>query len=394
MAPAESFLYVNGMLVYQLDKKLRILDLHGSSSTEVIVDIRLLLDDSIPGSRDTKKYKFRLVHFADGYLSCRYYRYEPTPQTWLLVFDIHDPSGARVVQQIDSAAKMFVRNSRDYLYYGTHSVGEDGFRRWALRGYRFDSGTWFDGKIHLPNLVGSDIGSTLCFEILGNWFYALSSQATFEPEEMDWTSYYDCFRFPLDRPRPECMQMPLKPSLWRRKHASGPIDDRWSFIRLERNEASGAVCVVEGRKEWLFGSRPAQRTYYTQEFDFPPSTHPLAGDASTRTASSSAYGGQSGRSDGYSGTPAGASCAVYTQSAHHGDDSLSMVMFTLSQTIIRSCHSTCSTFLDLVDDPSTTNPNDQFPASIRCMQRDERLRGGELPVANTRGGDRGGKAVK
>ncbi len=348
------------MLVYTVDKKLRILDLHGSSSTEIVVNIRLLLDDSIPGSKNTKKYKFRPVHFADGYLSCRYYRSKPTPQAWLLVFDIHDPSAARVVQQIDSAAKMFVRNNRDYLYYGTHSeVGEDGFRRWALRGYCFDRGTWFDGKIHLPDLVGSDIGSTLCFEILGSWFYGLSSQTTFEPEGMDWTSYYHCFRFPLDRPRPECTQMPSKPSLWRRKHASGPIDDRWSFIRLERNEASGAICVVEGRKEWLSGSSSAQRTYYTQEFDFPPSTRPLAGDASTSTASSSAYGGQSGHSDGYSGTPAGAAYAAHTQSIHHGDDSSSMVMFTLSQTIIRSYHSTCSTFLDLVDDPSTTNPNDQ-----------------------------------
>jgi len=48
-----------------------------------------------------------------------------------------------------------------------------------------------------------------------------------------------------------------------------------------------------------------------------------------------------------------------------------MLMFTLSKSFIRSYYSTCSTFLDLVDDPSPTDPNAQR-LRIRTGTRRER----------------------
>lgn len=44
---------------------------------------------------------------------------------------------------------------------------------------------------------------------------------------------------------------------------------------------------------------------------------------------------------------------------HVGDDAASAVMFTFSKCHIRSYHSTCQTFLDLVDDPLPSEPSTQ-----------------------------------
>jgi hypothetical protein len=44
---------------------------------------------------------------------------------------------------------------------------------------------WFDQKVHLPDMVGSEISSTICFEFHNEYFYALFNQASFEVEEID-----------------------------------------------------------------------------------------------------------------------------------------------------------------------------------------------------------------
>ncbi|KAI1382591.1 uncharacterized protein F4822DRAFT_104158 [Hypoxylon trugodes] len=165
--------------------------------------------------------------------------------------------------QLESTAKIFVRNNKDYLYFGTHSEeGADGFR--------MNDSFWFPQKIHLTALVGYDIGSTVCFEIIDDYFYGLSNQTDFEIRETNWTSYYHCFRFPLDDPDPKMTQTMEKTYSWRRQHAEGPIDDRWGFLKSERDQTSGRLHIIESRKEWLNGQSGSRRSYYITKVVFDP----------------------------------------------------------------------------------------------------------------------------
>lgn len=58
--------------------------------------------------------------------------------------------------------------------------------------------------------------------------------------------------------------------MWRCQHAEGPIDDRWSFIKLSKDEETAELQILESRKESLNGSSSGHRIYYTTKFVFTP----------------------------------------------------------------------------------------------------------------------------
>jgi hypothetical protein len=75
-------------------------------------------------------------------------------------------------------------------------------------------------------MVGSEIGSTICFKFYKGFFYALSNQTSFEVKEIDWTSFYHCVRFPLNSPYTDLLQKTKNKSMWRRQHREDPINDK------------------------------------------------------------------------------------------------------------------------------------------------------------------------
>ena len=357
---AETYLYVNGNLCYIAEWSLRILDLHNSSRVEDVVDILTLLDAAIEPPVNTEKDEFKLLHYSHGVVSCLYSRRKNQEFSWLIVFN---PSERRILTAypLESTNKIFVRNNDEYLYFGTHSeYGDDGFRRWVLQGYCFSDEKWFDQKVHLLEMVGSDIGGSIAFEIIDGYFYGISNQTSFEVEEINWTSYYHCFRFPVDQPRPKKTEVSVKEMMWRRQHAEGPIDDRWSFIKLEKEEKSGSLRIIESRKEWIKGQSSATRTYYTTNVIFP------ATGAINLGRGSNGEGSSANRSTIGNAKPDQFLIPTKEETprrnpfnTHQGDDAASDVMFILTKCHIRSYHSTCQTFIDLVDDPLPTNPQDQ-----------------------------------
>lgn len=370
---------MNGTLCHMSERRtLRILDLHRSSGEETIIDVRALLDEAVPASRGARKYKFQILHYAEGIVSCLYTHCRPVVESWLVVFNVRERTLLTTLS-LDTAYKIFVRNDRNYLYFGTHSeFGDDGFRRWVLMGYDIQRDRWFDQKVHLLDMVGSDIGQSIAFEVIDGKFYGLSNQTSFEVDEVDWTSHYHCFRFPVRAPKPKTTERSVKDKMWRRQHAEGPIDDRWSFIRILRDERDPRqLQVLESRKEWLVGSS-GRRNYYTTRLVFPDNTADSDddedGDSSSSGSGSSSTDGEdqnphsvgggiiinpTTESDqGSSGphitfnsphlNPPRPRCPFNT---HAGDDASTALMFTLSKCFIRSYHPASQTFLDLVDDP-------------------------------------------
>ncbi|KAK0635165.1 hypothetical protein B0T17DRAFT_485545 [Bombardia bombarda] len=335
---AETWIFENGVLCYMHDRQLRILDIHRSASREIVVNIRALLNHALEAENLARKFKFQLVYCAHDIVSCVYAHAKPGHKNWLIVFNAKQ-NRILTVLELDSSHKIFVRNNDKYLFYGTFSeVASDGHKRWVIKGYDITAGAWMKDKVSLQDFAGSDIGSTICFEIIDEYFYGLSSLAASEIEERSWTSRYNCFRIPLEpRGLQKVEQIPRR-RLWRRLHAEGPIDDRWTFLRIFKDETTAQLRVMESRKEWPTGCSSARRAYFIRELVFGPLEETDEKEAPPSPLDIPARN---------------------PHLVHPGDNGSTALMFTLSTCPIRSYHPACQTFIDLVDDRPSFNPSDQ-----------------------------------
>lgn len=351
---ADSYEYYHGILCYIVEDRpkrwLRILDLHRSAAYELVIDIPTLICEAVPRSAKSRKYKFRVLYHASGITSCLFSFALPNTENWLLIFKADEHQIITKVQ-LESTAKIFVRNNKHYLYFGTHSEeGADGFRKWVLTGFRIDDCFWFPQKMHLASVVGYDIGSTVCFEIIDDHFYGLSNQTDFEIRETDWTSYYHCFRFPVHEPDQNKKETMQRGDSWRRQHAEGPIDDRWGFLKLEKDEASGKLHIIESRKEWLAGQSGNRRTYYTTKVNFDPDPEVVNGTEPSTAEGSITVTRSSNPIRHLDKRPGIATRFRLPENVHPGDDNSGTSVYTRSQTHLLSYHRHCSTYVDLVDD--------------------------------------------
>jgi hypothetical protein len=165
-------------------------------------------------------------------------------------------------EQLSCTTKLFVRQDGSHLYYGTHSAfGYHGHHEWMIQGFNLITGHRVTEKpIQLVGFFGSELGSTVCFEIRNGSFYAVSNQTSLEVEEIDWTSQYHCVQFALDEPNPN-----IRPrKLWRRQHKEGPLNDSWTELSIQKDEQTDELLIVECRKEYMGGGSANVRTYYTQ----------------------------------------------------------------------------------------------------------------------------------
>ncbi|KAH8880019.1 hypothetical protein GQ53DRAFT_849234 [Thozetella sp. PMI_491] len=373
IAVADNWLYQNGVLLYTYERQLRILDLHNSASTEFVIDVRQLVGRGVKKAKSSKRYKFDLLHVSDDIVSCLYTHARPQRQSWLVIFNAKQKRVLKVLP-LETSYKIFVRNNSEFLYYGTHTVtGSDGFRRWKLKAYDIRKDDVLEQPLMMKKMVGSDIGSTICFDIFDGYFYGLASSIRFDVQETEGTSFYRVFRFPTVADGFSKIEWAPRETMWRRQHAEGPIDDRWTFLRNIRDEETGEQRILESRKEWLYGHRSARRTYYMTCFgDFRPHEHYHStsegelvdlGEESGNDEDEEDEGGDSaspsmGDTRHSGGQSSGKSSGFMPpqrdyRMVHRGDDSDASLMFPLHKCHIRSYHPACETFLDLVDDPAS-----------------------------------------
>ncbi|KAM3071424.1 hypothetical protein ACMFMG_009022 [Clarireedia jacksonii] len=389
----DAYFYCNGVLCYTLDDRLRILDINNSAQDEFVVSIPAIVNHATAEAACNTSGLFEVLYYSDKIVSCVYKSTGLDANAWLISFSL-EPRETIVVKELESTTKIFARHNGQFLYYGTHSeVGIDGHRKWAINGYDFESRQWFDKKVHLPDMVGSEIGSTICFEIHDGYFYALSNQTSFEVEEIDWTSFYHCVRFPLESPCIELLERTEDRTMWRRQHQEGPIDDRWTNLRLDKDESTGKLRIIESRKEWYYGSSRSQRTYYTtpiifpelpyekgDELDYSAGTSILSTTMDSSASASFQSGSSSTNNQPTSLTDHSESSDAYDltglpndpitrllkkcdnphhmlapprlpQYTHPGDDGASNQTFTLTKSRLRHYDASSSTYLDIVDDP-------------------------------------------
>lgn len=248
--------------------------MYDGAHEENVVHIPTLLDYAIRVGSVKRHGKIALLNYSDRVLACLYEAAEGDGyEAWLIAVDVRPGPATRkrirAAIQLETTENLFVRHNKSYLYYGTHSgFASHGHHEWVIKGIELHNSA-ASAEVHalqLSNLVGSDIGCTVAFEIHDGHFYALSNQTSFDVEEVDWTSYYHCLRFPLDKPRKDRIQ--VNREIWRRQHIEGPINDSWTDLGLRVDESSGELLIVECRREWKGGGSQSMRTFYTQNIDF------------------------------------------------------------------------------------------------------------------------------
>lgn len=250
---------------------------HKTGRVEQVINARSALLDHAPtlGISNEDVVTFSLLHYNEEVLVCLC-EVENRGESWLVAFDVTrsaaprsrcqsqaraDRDHVKTCFRLHTTTKLFARTTRFFLYFGTHTaVGAHGHHEWVVRGVDLRHGREITERpIQLTNLVGSDLGQTVCFEIHGASFFALSNQTCFQTEEIDWTSYYHYAQIPLgcSTAQPELKR------IWRRQHVEGPINDSWTDLSL-RAEQNNELLIVECRKEWLGGGSANIRTYYTR----------------------------------------------------------------------------------------------------------------------------------
>lgn len=282
LAYGEAFAYSEGVLCYVHDTSVRMLDVHRLSKHEKVVDLvgieQMLPPQTELRSSTLNETRIISLRYSERVLVC-VCESDFLEEAWLLIINLcledpkkdHDVGRNRPLSfrhRLSCKTKLFVRHNRSYLYYGTHSgLRHDGHHEWLVTGLSLETGEPITPKpFRLINFVGSDIGSTACFEIHDGFLFAVSNQTSFEAEEVDWTSYYDCIKIPLGETKPDLKARPI----WQRQHGEGPINDSWTDLALQKDEQTNQLLIVECRKEWLGGGSANIRTYYIQQLDFNP----------------------------------------------------------------------------------------------------------------------------
>jgi hypothetical protein len=252
-----------------------VLDVYSSSNG---LDINLCsivnpMPESCTASQGESKVS--LLYYSDDIITvhARHYDRPNTGRIFAISTKLVPPGGKRVLKEIvlDSSYKLFARHTGSYLYYGTYTgMGNHGHHEWEIQGVSLDVEIPIEVDTHplqLEEFFGTDIGSTIAFKIHDGYFYAVSNQGYFDVEalELDWTSFYHCIRFPLNRAIHKAMEIDRR--VYRRQHKEGPIHDSWTELSLQVVERR--LVIVESRREWQNGSGPALRTSYVTK-PWPP----------------------------------------------------------------------------------------------------------------------------
>lgn len=368
IAWAEDFIYTHGVLCYSVTaERLRVLDIHCSATTELVLEASSCLPLEIPDFSWSEPYRFSPIHHCDGILSCLLtQKMSHLSIHWLAIFDLKKTKLIGF-QEIRDITNLFIRNNRELLFFGTRSqLTNDAQRRWEIATFDIRKQQITGSSLALWDLEGEDLDSDICFEIFGDYFYCVSNKAS-SYRRVPGNSYYHAFRFPLKQPEKKSFEYPPIVSLWRRYIREGVTDPRWNSIQLARDEASGKLFIYECRKESLQDYAQSRRACYKRELRF----------VSNPTVQPSSVPSTSNTGDGYSGNESVGNfieggvegedkidLGTYyeprcPENVHIGDSGTLGTAFAINECFVRSYIPSCETFVDIISTPPFPVPETQ-----------------------------------
>ncbi|KAF2269875.1 hypothetical protein CC78DRAFT_242598 [Lojkania enalia] len=375
------FVFHQGVLCVLHGSIIRVFDVHSSTRLlefDVSLPVDLLSESS---TKTNSEPRISLLYYNDEIIAVFYEkRRRPNDGRILALSTKANPlNGQRLIREVEleSYSKLFVRHTARYLYCGTYSgVGDHGHHEWEIRGFSLDSNYPLPcaRPLQLEQFFGTDIGSTVSFEIHDGYFYALSNQTSYDVEELDWTSFYHCIRFPLDQPTSDALE--FNDRIYRRQHAEGPIHDSWTDLSIQIDECTNEPRIVESRREWHNGTSRQLRTFYISNIKF------LEKSNSEESLENDTAGPLLPQDDPYAHLIDSSNNPHYAPSEprfaknfhrEFGPGCLTTRSFIFARTKFRTYNLSCSSFLDLVEDDRCCSN----PAAAPCL----RIRIGSRRVA-------------
>jgi hypothetical protein len=393
LCEANSFLYRQGVICVRIGDVVRVFDVR-SGADAVQLDLFAIVGLEMGPTTEPGDTRFSMLYYNDGILVI-YAEERRSVSGHIVAISTAKtpPDSKRIigVVAVASNAKLFVRHTSRYLYYGTHTgIGHDNHHKWEIFRVCLIEGVLLpppEPPLLLEDFHGSDIGSTVAFEIFDDRFYAVSNQGTFEVEEVDWTSFYHCVSFPLDNHTSEAMETDQR--VYRRQHAQGPIHDSWTDLTLQIGEGTKKVMIVESRREWAQASSKQSRTFYTSKFH-------VRLNRSSREASPSEDLAQtfplpendvlvdaldSTNKPNWMPTPPQYRGSRHPEFATSGTSTRS---FILARTKFRAYNHACTSFLDIVEDDRCCNDPSK-PPCLRLRVGSQREASLNVPPLNFKG---------
>ena len=268
-----SLAYRAGYLCYLSGRYVRILDVWCDPVREQVIDTAIL-NNQIDNPRHT--IGTEILYYSNGLVTLRFTQHPPQGIRSHLVIAVETtvvrPRDRPLLQIIPwNTRQLLVRNDGTHIVVATYTGTfwpQRGLSRheWQIRFITrpgCSPATFWSHPVQLRDFFGIDVGQTVAFEIFDGHLYAVSNQSTFEVEEVDWTSYYHCWRINLFEP--DRIQ---HRRVWRRQHREGPIRDDFTDLSLRKDEKTGVVTIIEARREWLENSSQSARTFYFQPLEF------------------------------------------------------------------------------------------------------------------------------
>lgn len=375
--------------------QVRDLQRHGSPQS---LSIKFIVRYLPRGRRDC--LALRLLHYADGVLSllCED---NVSDTAYLLAIEVNPGSIPKHLMEpriIENTNRIFVRGTKDVLFYGVHSThgATHGYNEWVIQGVSL-CGKVFRKRcrtqnceikstdsepVQLKDFPGSDIGTTLAFKIHRGHFYALSNCSQFDVVEVDWTSFYHCIKFPIHDPRDKTCVVNRR--IYRRQHAEGPINDSWNGLDLQVDERTNDLMIVEARTEWPIGGSSHERTFYAERLSFPEPGKEAAqenappGDIFSNIKSDDANWSPDQVREPWQNHPEGANAH-----ANLARGLPSAETYILARTKFQWYNFTARTFVDIVEEGCNCCENGRFCLRLRIGSRKpgSRQRTPRLPVA-------------
>lgn len=398
LAVGKSFAYTNGVLCYAVDGGLiRILDIKGSANHEVVIDVLRMLRENNTDLPRFNSYKLAPFHYGHGILACRlvikYTKY-------LIIIRPHTGELIHVEEQcLTGQASVVTSDEFLVLYYPLCRSPED---CWGPRLLNLETREWVQPRLmcenararcpkgvtgaihdgHFYTVCGLDSLFRMRFDIYGTvrsfTVHAaqvpLAAQADYEPR---WVKV--------------CPTSELS-------YQGRISDDRWHFLRIEKDERTGEIMAVHIRRSYPdVGRDTTARVCFKRVLPLsPPSTesdiafgfsssdpeyeserHMDATSLGTELGSGTSNVANTARDENHNrdiglirGLPSG-------MTLHHGDNSSTEPHYGVSQCFVRSYFSTCNSFVDLVNDTLRCNGQEQ---SLRLRVMTELPGGGNQTV--------------
>jgi len=266
-----SFIYRNGTLCYTNGSLIRILDVHGASDSEIVIDIRQGLKEEAELWEHTSNVQrffsddkaCRLLNYQDDILSCAFLGEDETP----FIFVVIDtratvPSSAqkriRLVWDASGASERLVLGTRRSLNW--LSKGSDG---WELCVINLDNPaitkSHGPGRTVINNLLHDTIGKgSIVSKIHKEWIYVLHVRTSQTSSSSSPSSLcYQCTRFFLDDPQFICPERRRADTyhiqyentrIWRKSNDVRTTESFEPDLALQVDERTGALMIVERRQ--------------------------------------------------------------------------------------------------------------------------------------------------